>query len=55
VHDGEIDFEHDVAEKCVNLDATLFEILEAMDKERLKALDAKHKAHLKKPQGPCDT
>ncbi|MGA8429174.1 MAG: hypothetical protein WB729_05105 [Candidatus Sulfotelmatobacter sp.] len=48
VHDGEIDFGQDVAEKCVTLAATLFEILEAMDKERLKALDAKHKAHLKK-------
>jgi hypothetical protein len=47
VHDGEIDFGQDVAEKCVTLAATLFEILDAMDKERLKALDAKHKAHLK--------
>lgn len=48
VHDGEIDFGQDVAEKCVALASTLFEILEAMDRERLKVLDAKHNPHLKK-------
>jgi hypothetical protein len=48
VHSGEIDFPEEDAEMCITLATTLFEVMAAMDKERLKALDAKHNAHLKK-------
>jgi hypothetical protein len=44
VHSGEIDYQQDEAEKCITLAATLFEVMGAMDKERIKALDAKQKA-----------